>query len=417
MDAYHLAELIRPVAAGRSRTILIAWDIGSGLGHLTSLMPLAALLRESGYQVVFAARERELSAAARAEIIGRVPSLHVEAVGEPVSGPDRENPSRTIIDVLHFNGFCGQEALVQRVNDWIQVVDRVRPGLVIADFAPCLVLACKGRIPVVVVGNGFTVPPAGSPLPAMAPWLGVPGDAAQQDEQSMLAMSRRVAARLGLWQPDAVSEMLRGHATFVFTHPAFDPYRAHRGGEQTFMPPNIELPDFLVDLEARPQGKVFAYLPPRHPLLPQVIQGLERISADAEIFVPGARGAVSGKIRLTGQPQRMASVLAEARVIIHHAGLAMAHGGLMSGTPQLTLPLALEHLITARGLQPYGMAACWPAESPMPSGWMEEALGSLLTAPETTTASRAAIRAFSTCGRALNGGTEPLVKICTEFMQ
>src|SRR3546814_14121331 len=59
-----------------------------------------------------------------------------------------------------------------RISDWSSDVcsSDLRPDVVVGDFSPTLNLAARGRVPSIVVGNGYTIPPGGRPMPPIRPW-------------------------------------------------------------------------------------------------------------------------------------------------------------------------------------------------------------------------------------------------------
>src|SRR3546814_6352681 len=73
-------------------------------------------------------------------------------------------------DLLRLIGYGRRDALAHRLTAWEGVLDTVRPDVVVGDFSPTLNLAARGRVPSIVVGNGYTIPPGGRPMPPIRPW-------------------------------------------------------------------------------------------------------------------------------------------------------------------------------------------------------------------------------------------------------
>lgn len=71
----------------------------------------------------------------------------------------------TLADVFVLFGVSRQDVVRHAADNWRQTINRIRPDLVIADFAPILRLAIGDDVPSVVVGNGYTIPPKGKLLP------------------------------------------------------------------------------------------------------------------------------------------------------------------------------------------------------------------------------------------------------------
>ena len=49
--------------------------------------------------------------------------------------------------------------LDERLRVWRKIIDDERPDLIIADYAPGLGLAAFGTVPLIAIGNGYTLPP------------------------------------------------------------------------------------------------------------------------------------------------------------------------------------------------------------------------------------------------------------------
>ncbi len=84
-------------------------------------------------------------------------------IDEPQAAQNLPGPSATLNDMLSAAGLADGEAVGRILSAWDGIFDRFRPDLVVADYSPLAAMAARGRIPLVQVGNGFTVPPAEMP--------------------------------------------------------------------------------------------------------------------------------------------------------------------------------------------------------------------------------------------------------------
>src|SRR5262249_12877698 len=57
-------------------------------------------------------------------------------------------------------GLADADALQMLLAAWDRLFALVKPDVVVADYAPAATLAARTRLPVILVGTGFTVPPA-----------------------------------------------------------------------------------------------------------------------------------------------------------------------------------------------------------------------------------------------------------------
>jgi len=70
----------------------------------------------------------------------------------------------TYSDFMAVTGFYRQEQLFAATLAWQTVFDLCKPDLILCDNSPICCLAAFGRIPVVLLGDGFTLPPAHDPI-------------------------------------------------------------------------------------------------------------------------------------------------------------------------------------------------------------------------------------------------------------
>ena len=142
-------------------TILFAWELGSGFGHVRPLLSIARGLASLGHTPVFAIRNipdtwtllRESGFAVyQAPFRNGAPRL---APG-PFAG-------RSFEDVLSISGWSDPDELEPLLRAWDALLDSIRPSLVVLDHAPALALAARGSIPVVQIGTGFCLPPSHLP--------------------------------------------------------------------------------------------------------------------------------------------------------------------------------------------------------------------------------------------------------------
>src|SRR5690348_5499512 len=147
-------------------TVLMAWELGGGIGHLMNLRPIGKALVERGHRVIAALRE---IGGARKAFEG----TGITFISAPQANFLRKiyDPMRSMAHVLGNSGFGDEGILATLLESWNAIFDIVKPEVVIADHAPNALLALYSRegnsreIARVNVGLGFFCPPAGFPLP------------------------------------------------------------------------------------------------------------------------------------------------------------------------------------------------------------------------------------------------------------
>ena len=154
--------------------ILFGWEFGAGLGHVTRFRPIGDRLVAAGAEVVVALLDLDRAgpfldpATARTRPGYRL--LQAPRWNLPSNPAIRKIPTHSFADVMRLIGYGRGPALAPRLTAWESIIDEVRPDLVVGDFSPTLNLAARGRVPRIVIGNGYTIPPAGRPLPPIRPW-------------------------------------------------------------------------------------------------------------------------------------------------------------------------------------------------------------------------------------------------------
>ena len=340
-------------------TILVTYELGAGLGHLNRLVAVAQRL-QGDHNWVFALPDRALGEPIVRRAFGDKARV-LEGVQWPApSDPNiRKIPTHTFADVIAIFGFHDGGRLSAKTAQWHTILQEVMPHLIIADFAPTLRLAIGSKVPVVVVGNGYTVPPPGQLLPPIRQRETSVPALSRANEGRLLAAVNVVRARLRGEAIDFFSDLFSGGHTFVCTLPEFDPYRRFRRGP-TLWPFNIPDVPLGPPVVQRTGPPIFVYLPANHPALPSVISALNDLKLPSEIYVSGMTAQALAKrcsqtVRIHGKPADLAQVLPNTSLLIHHGGLGTAYAGLLAGVPQLVLPFNLEHSITAAGLEQFGV--------------------------------------------------------------
>ena len=327
------------------KSVLFAWELGEGLGHLPPLKAIARALQQEGVKVGFALREPETARAALAELGARI----VQAPYWPTPAPPAL-PSGSYADILAGNGYGSTVDACKMIAAWDVVIDAARPDLIVCDHAPGAALSAFGRIPVAFVGNGFAVPPCeGALFPPFEPSKGdvsrqAPVQAAIQE--ALTALRRKT--------PRSICEPFRGVFRGVYSFTLFDTYRDIR--PEAVLGPIEPLPALTPFPASR---RLFAYSASNNPVINQLTQALMDFGAEAAVYfrgAPGARNTVlrSRGVRVYDAAPSLASVLPECSAVFSHGGPGFAHAALAAGRPHIVSPRHFEALITGRRLEEIG---------------------------------------------------------------
>ena len=342
-------------------TALFAYEFGAGLGHLQRLLAIAKRLAAEGVTPVFALPDHQLG-----DPLVRAAFPEAAIVSSPRWGiadvvAARKVDTRTLADILRIFRFDDMALLGAAVARWRAIVADLSPDLIVSDFAPSLSMIARGKAHV-VAGNGYTIPPCNMPFVPIRSWDSRLGHASRINERRILDSVNAVARQFQLPAIDYVSDLFSADRTFACTLDAFDPYSSWRGGTRSAVRVSpFNMPDIVPGpaVSSRNALFAFAYLPADHPQLRAVLAAMSTTSERCGVYVSGSDPArvaaqCGSNVAVHRRPAPLGTVLPDTKVIIHHGGLGTATAALMAATPQLCLPLNLEHHITTRGVASLG---------------------------------------------------------------
>ena len=372
--------------------IAIAWEMGGELGHAMACAMLARALTQRGHRIAFMFRElRQLAALADADRyeVFQAPMSHFDSHGA--------GASYSMADILLGCGYDDPGQLTGLLGGWVALLGRWGAEMVIADSAPTALLAARVRgLPRVSYGNGFSIPPHLTPLPAFRVDAAMdPSHLARSDARATQVANAALGA-LGAPPIGSLSEVFATDEDFLCTFPELDHYGARPpaaywgprvsvdAGEAVRWPPHEgprvivylrrALPqlDALIDALAASPCRVAAYIP--------------ELDADRRARLQGARRIVSER------PLRLKPLLEGCELFVSHGG-NVAPGALMAGVPQLVFPAQYEQFLTALRIAQAGCGS-WLGPGAKP-GEVGPALRRLLEDPRYAGAARAFARRYA----------------------
>jgi UDP:flavonoid glycosyltransferase YjiC (YdhE family) len=332
------------------KAVLLAWELGGGMGHVMALYRLARRLKHLDVRLVAVVKNP-----AAADLLA---ALDVEVVQAPLwpgasmtEAQIARSSSATLGDILATAGLADPEGLERLLQAWDDHFMRIKPDLVVADMAPAAALVARGRVPLVIVGNGFTLPPSEMlrfpPLHRLTPPV--------FDEDETLATVNTVLKARGQTRLDWLPQFFSADLRLVLTFPLLDPYRTQRA-----QPADGPVFDAAPRASEPRNGGIFAYFSRGYSLRPDIVPTLMAHAPRLRIHAPELSGAQAAALRQAGAtveagPVASADALASAGLIVHFGGSGLAAEAIAAGVPQLILSMHVEQDLNGSALQAAGL--------------------------------------------------------------
>ncbi|MFT3736474.1 MAG: glycosyltransferase [Rhodocyclaceae bacterium] len=337
-------------------TILFAWEGGANLGHVDRMIGIARLLRERGYEPVFALRDVTRSYTRLVREGFRVLQAPVWVPRPGAAAPQMVN----FASILASVGWLEAEHLAGLVSAWRELFAQLSPALLIADHSPTALLAWRSSgKPAATLGSSFELPPPGPGFPPFRWWESRHQALATQIDAAVLSIANDALAMLDEAPLAKLPDIFAVRAHFLLGLPELSHY-----GEYPAHIPFVG-PSFRADAGVTPSWplaegpRVFAYLDAAHKDFALLMEALRKLEWPTLVYAPGIDDALlrrlqSHTLAFSTSPLRMDSVLADAQLVISHASLGTASAALLAGKPQLVLPNHVEQYMVARCVETLG---------------------------------------------------------------
>jgi UDP:flavonoid glycosyltransferase YjiC (YdhE family) len=334
--------------------VLLTWELGLNLGHLTRLLPVAQQLKADGHVVLVAVRDIQ----AAAIVLGPAGIPFVQAPHLP-QGISLAHRATGYADILLSQGWSDQSALWGLTQGWLNIFQLFRPNKLILDYSPTVSLAARiAGIPTILVGNGFELPPLTDPLPAFQgfSWA-LPEKAA---ESETLAVSSANGVLRAFRRPSIVAlrDLVMDEIRLFATFPDLDHY-GEREDAEYIGPLMGELMAPSVDWPEGEGPKIFACLRPDTSHVQEILGALAAMSARVVCIASGF--AISQlqpyrrqHIRYSLGPVDLQPLL-DANLCITYGAEGTIMKFLLAGVPQLISPWHVEAFMAARAIELVGL--------------------------------------------------------------
>lgn len=353
------------------KTILFAWERGGGLGHIANLTRFSAVMKRHDVRPVFVLRQPEaiqlLNADARAI---QAPPWPADIEG----GNGAPRSTATMHDQLVSAGLADEQGLRSMLRAWDGILATTAPDLVVADYAPAASLMARGRIPLIITGNGFTAPPGDMRRFPLLHRVTPP----RWNEDQTLQTVNRALQSLNRPALEHLPQIFAGDAQIILTFPVLDPYDLQRS-EGLAGPVLDSLP-----LEGQKGASdVFVYLSQgvvsRLPF--DIVQTLLPLANRLVISAPDMTREQSDILarngaRMSSHHLPLSETLASSRLVVHFGGGGVAAHAIAAGIPQLIFATHIEQLLSGLQIEKAGLGKV--VDSFMPKVDIAQSLESIL---------------------------------------
>jgi hypothetical protein len=325
------------------RTVLFTWELGRGAGHLDNIRRLSRRLKSSlGVRIV----------AALPETAAQIHFEHVDEIVSVPPWPERKPGGAsfsTFGDILAARGLADPVAMQHLLRGWDHLFAEIAPDLLIADLAPASALAARGRVPTLLIGNGYTLPPSdlGS-FPVLQ--NGKP----EWKEETTVAALNAALRESGQKPIERFPEIFAADARSVQTFAILDPYHLYRTE-----PMDGPLAERMSVSPRDDAENIFVYLSGDYGIPRGMVQSLAAQGSRVQVHAPRLSGAEMKALTEAGaaiysDPVSVAEALAASRLVIHTGGSGLAAEAIAAGVPQFILSSHIEQDLNGSAIERAG---------------------------------------------------------------
>ena len=322
---------------------LYAWELGANLGHVGRFEPVAQQLKHSGHDITFAVRDTD----ACALLLGDRFAWLQAPVKEPKPGTlDPINYA----DILLAMGYDDPVTLWGLVVAWRNMLQLVRPDLVFADHAPTAILAARTLgIPVMLCSDGFAVPPACTPLPAMRHWEPVNDQLLAVRDAKALSAINTVLTKVACKNLLHLSDLFDVAENALFTLPELDHYQGRQNGRYWGLLPSMAIaPASTITWPTGRGARLFAYVRHDPEVSASIIAAIAESGCPSIVYYPNWAGQMPlpSTMTILTTPADLSEMAAQAHIgVVYAPGTVSAF--LKAGKPVLCIVSHLEQFLFA----------------------------------------------------------------------
>lgn len=325
--------------------ILIGWELGANTGHTVKLAGIARELIARGHEPIVAAQQ--IGAVPPGLAVWQAPLWPVQLATLARVG---DVAPATMGDILAILGLGDVAAMRAMIAAWDGLLRAIDPDVVVAEFAPGLMLAARGRIRVLALGTGFSLPPPH--LPRFASLTGKP---AVHDEARLLDGVNAALRANGRPPLDLLPQIFLADRELAAVFREIDPYREWR--RSTYGAPSVMASAVVADGTG---DELFVYMNGLRNWPDGFWQGLVDARLKIRVYDPrlgetDLRTLEQAGLIMERAPVPFERIVARSRMVMSHGGLGMAASSLLAGLPMLFVPFDIEKRMVSASVAELGL--------------------------------------------------------------
>ncbi len=335
--------------------VLIAWELGGGLGHIMPAAALANRFAAQGCEVFVVLRELGLS-----RLAAWPAACHL--LQAPVASQTRALDNLcNYADILFACGYHDADSLTSLVVAWSNLMDLIAPALVISDHAPTASLVANlAEIPLVRIGSGFSAPPAQTPFPIFRhnPAPNLERNLWVHDQ--VLSAINHVAGSCAR-EFKTISHALQPGLDLITTWPELDHYADQRrpGSAEFVGHQRISTAGAALQWPDEGEVRVLAYLKADYSGFGNVVTALQQADVSTVAYVLGQPPAPipGGECKNFSYRTELFDpwpAASDCDIVVCHAGSGITAAALQAGKPMLMLPYIVEQDVCASRIEQLG---------------------------------------------------------------
>ncbi len=334
--------------------ILLAWEMGSNLGHLSRLLPIGRRLKAHGHSVL--AVVRDLSLAARVLGPADIPFIQAPQMS---AAPKMSTQPASYADLLRYTGWADATQLWGMVQAWVNVMRLFPPDIAVMDHSPTALLAARcTNTPCALIGTGFELPPLLQPLPAFPGFPGATTENAAGAEVEVLKNANLVLTGARAPRLQALSDLFRVEHRWLTTFAELDHY-GPRPAERYVGPIGELEKGERREWPSAGSHRVFAYLRADTPHVSAILRSLAACDAAVLCYGPGIHSSqmaslIGPRFIVASRPVDLPPLLRDASLCVSYSPAGTVTSTLLHGVPQLLAPAHVEAQLTAHRVELMG---------------------------------------------------------------